>query len=389
MQRKIRMGMIGGGKGAFIGSIHRMALRMDGIVDLCCGAFSSNPDRSKVSGKSLFLPDDRVYTSYEEMIIAESSMPVDKKIDFISIVTPNYEHFKPAMLALDYGFHLLIEKPITYNLDEAVQLRKKLKEKNLLLCLAHTYSGYPMVKQARSMFAEKQFGKVRKIVVIYPQGWLSTLSEKEGNAQATWRTDPTKSGLSGCMGDIGTHAAHLAEYISGEKISAISADLNIVVNGRKLDDDGNVLCKFENGASGILMATQIAAGENNALSIQVYGEKGGIEWKQENPNQLLVKWKEKSTEILFAGTNFTHELSSFALQNCRTPAGHPEGYIEAFANLYKNFAQTIDATLEEKKPSPEMLDFPGIEDGIRGMAFIENVVASSKSAEKWIEHIVP
>lgn len=381
--------MIGGGEGAFIGSIHRMALRMDGIIDLCCGAFSSNPDKSRVSGKSLFLPDDRVYNSYEEMIVAESNMPADKKIDFISIVTPNFEHFKPAMLALDHGFHLFIEKPITYNLDEAVQLRRKLKEKNLLLCLAHTYSGYPMVKQARSMFAEKQFGKVRKIVVIYPQGWLSTLSEKEGNAQAAWRTDPAKSGLSGCMGDIGTHAAHLAEYISGDKISAICADLNIVVDGRKLDDDGNVLCKFENGASGILMATQIAAGENNALSIQVYGENGGIEWRQENPNQLLVKWANKPAEILFAGTNFTNELSSFALHNCRTPAGHPEGYIEAFANLYKNFAQTIAATNEGKKPSPEMLDFPGIEDGIRGMAFIENVVASSNSSEKWIKHIVP
>lgn len=389
MQRKIRVGMIGGGEGAFIGSIHRMALRMDGIIDLCCGAFSSNPYRSRVSGKSLFLPDDRVYNSYEEMIVAESKMPADKKIDFISIVTPNFEHFKPAMLALDHGFHLFIEKPITYNLDEVVQLRRKLKEKKLLLCLAHTYSGYPMVKQARSMFAEKQFGKVRKIVVIYPQGWLSTLSEKEGNAQAAWRTDPSKSGLSGCMGDIGTHAAHLAEYISGEKISALCADLNIVVDGRKLDDDGNVLCKFENGANGILMATQIAAGENNALAIQVYGEKGGIEWKQENPNQLLVKWANKSAEILYAGTNFTNELSSFALHNCRTPAGHPEGYIEAFANLYKNFAQTIDAINEGKKPSPEMLDFPGIEDGVRGMAFIENVVASSKSTEKWIEHIVP
>ncbi|MFZ1798635.1 MAG: Gfo/Idh/MocA family oxidoreductase [Chitinophagaceae bacterium] len=389
MQRKIRMGMIGGGEGAFIGAIHRMALRMDGIIDLCCGAFSSNPDRARASGKSLFLPDNRVYTSYEEMIIVESRMPADKKIDFISIVTPNFEHFKPAMLALDHGFHLFIEKPITYNLQEAVQLREKLIEKKLLLCLAHTYSGYPMVKQAKAMIAEKQFGKIRKIVVMYPQGWLSSLSEKEGNAQAAWRTDPTKSGLSGCMGDIGTHAAQLAEYISGQKISALSADLNIVVEGRKLDDDGNVLLQFENDASGILMATQIAAGENNALSIQVYGEKGGIEWKQENPNQLLVKWKDKPSEILYAGTNFTNELSSFALHNCRTPGGHPEGYIEAFANLYKNFAQTIAARLEGKMPTAEMLDFPGIEDGVRGMAFIENVVASSKSQDKWMKHIVP
>ncbi len=389
MQRKIRMGMIGGGQGAFIGSIHRMALRMDGMIDLCCGAFSANPQRAKESGESLFLPEERVYTSYEEMINNESKMPADKKIDFISIVTPNFEHFKPAMLALEHGFHLFIEKPITYNLDEAIQLREKLKEKNLLLCLAHTYSGYPMVKQARAMIAENQFGKIRKVCVIYPQGWLSTLTEKEGNAQAAWRTDPSKSGLSGCMGDIGTHAAHLAEYISGEKIEVLSANLNIIVEGRKLDDDGNVLLKFQNGASGILMASQIAAGENNALSIQVYGEKGGIEWKQENPNQLFVKWKDKPTEILFAGTNFTNILSSFALQNCRTPAGHPEGYIEAFANLYKNFALTIDAHTEGKNPTKEMLDFPGIEEGVRGMAFIENVVASSNSGEKWMKHIVP
>lgn len=389
MQRKIRMGMIGGGQGAFIGSIHRMALRMDGMIDLCCGAFSANPQRAKESGESLFLPEERVYTSYEEMIHIESTLPADKKIDFISIVTPNFEHFKPAMLALEHGFHLFIEKPITYNLDEAIQLREKLKEKNLLLCLAHTYSGYPMVKQARAMIAENQFGKIRKVCVIYPQGWLSTLTEKEGNAQAAWRTDPSKSGLSGCMGDIGTHAAHLAEYISGEKIEVLSANLNIIVEGRKLDDDGNVLLKFQNGASGILMASQIAAGENNALSIQVYGEKGGIEWKQENPNQLFVKWKDKPTEILFAGTNFTNILSSFALQNCRTPAGHPEGYIEAFANLYKNFALTIDAHTEGKNPTKEMLDFPGIEEGVRGMAFIENVVASSNSGEKWMKHIVP
>lgn len=389
MQRKIRMGMIGGGQGAFIGSIHRMALRMDGMIDLCCGAFSANPQRAKESGESLFLPEERVYTSYEEMIHIESTLPADKKIDFISIVTPNFEHFKPAMLALEHGFHLFIEKPITYNLDEAIQLREKLKEKNLLLCLAHTYSGYPMVKQARAMIAENQFGKIRKVCVIYPQGWLSTLTEMEGNAQAAWRTDPSKSGLSGCMGDIGTHAAHLAEYISGEKIEVLSANLNIIVEGRKLDDDGNVLLKFQNGASGILMASQIAAGENNALSIQVYGEKGGIEWKQENPNQLFVKWKDKPTEILFAGTNFTNILSSFALQNCRTPAGHPEGYIEAFANLYKNFALTIDAHTEGKKPTKEMLDFPGIEEGVRGMAFIEHVVASSNSGEKWMKHIVP
>lgn len=376
--------MIGGGRGAFIGAIHRMALNMDGLIELSCGAFSSNPDVSKASGRDLFLPDDRAYDSYKEMILAESQLPAAQRIDFISIVTPNHQHFAPAMLALENGFHILIEKPITYNLDEALQLQKKLKEKNLICCLAHTYSGYPMVKQARAMFAEKLFGKVRKVVVIYPQGWLSELSEKEGNAQAAWRTDPSKSGQSGCMGDIGTHAAHLAEYISGVKIMEICANLNIIVPGRNLDDDGNVLLKFENGASGILMATQIAAGENNNLSIQVYGEKGGIEWRQENPDQLVVKWKDKAREILFAGSNYRDQLSSFALANCRTPAGHPEGYIEAFANLYKNFALTLAAKIEGHAPTKEMLDFPGIEAGIRGMAFIQQVVASSASGSKWL-----
>lgn len=376
--------MIGGGRGAFIGAIHRMALNMDGQIELCCGAFSSQAANSKASGRELFLPDDRIYGSYEEMILTESQLPAEKKIDFISIVTPNHQHFQPAKLALENGFHIFIEKPITYQLTEALQLRGLLAEKNLLCCLAHTYSGYPMVKQARAMFAQAVFGKVKKVVVTYPQGWLSELSEKEGNAQAAWRTDPARSGQSGCMGDIGTHAAHLAEYISGIKISKLCADLHTLVPGRHLDDDGNVLLQFENGASGILMATQIAAGENNALSICVYGEKGGIEWHQECPQQLVVKWKHRPREILYAGTNFTDQLSSFALANCRTPAGHPEGYIEAFANLYKNFALTLAARQAGEQPSKEMLDFPGVEEGIRGMAFIQQVVASSAAGGQWL-----
>lgn len=274
MNRKLRMGMVGGGKDAFIGAIHRHAAFMDGLVELSCGALSINPEIAVASGKALFLPEDRTYLTFEEMITKEAALPADKRIDFVTIVTPNFAHFAPAMMALDHGFHVVIEKPITFTIDEAKQLKKKLDETGLLLCLTHTYSGYPMVKQARAMIKDGVLGKIRKIYVEYPQGWLSKLSEREGNAQAAWRTDPKKSGKSGCMGDIGTHAAHLAEYVSGLEITHLCADLNVMVEGRMLDDDGNVLLKFNNGAAGVLMASQVAAGEENALKIRVYGEKG-------------------------------------------------------------------------------------------------------------------
>jgi predicted dehydrogenase len=383
--RKLRMGMIGGGKDAFIGAIHRHAAFMDGQVELVCGALSIIPDIAVDSGRSLFLPEDRIYLTFDDMIKKEAAMPPEKRMDFVTIVTPNFAHFAPAMMALENGFNVVIEKPITFTLDEAKQLKKKVEETGLLLCLTHTYSGYPMVKQARAMIKDNAFGKIRKVYVEYPQGWLSKLTEREGNAQAAWRTDPKKSGKSGCMGDIGTHAAHLAEYITGLKISKLCADLNIMVEGRALDDDGNVLLKFDNGAAGVLMASQVAAGEENALKIRVYGEKGGIEWAQQEPNTLFVKWLDQPTQILRAGGNYGDRLSSFAVLNCRTPGGHPEGYLEAFANIYKNFAATLTSKLNGKEPTKEMLDYPKVDEGIRGMAFIENVVASGKSSEKWMD----
>lgn len=388
MKRKLRMGMVGGGKDAFIGAIHRIASNMDGLIELCAGALSINPDIAKESGKELFLDEERVYLSYEEMIKKESTQPADKRLDFITIVTPNFAHFAPAMMALDHGFNIIIEKPMTLTLDEAKQLKKKVKETGLQLCLTHTYSGYPMVKQARAMIQSGMFGKSRKIMVEYTQGWLSKPSEKEGNAQAAWRTDPKKSGIAGCMGDIGTHAAHLAEYISGLKITRLCADLNIFVPGRALDDDGNVLLKFEEDVSGVLIASQIAAGEENNLKFKMYGEKGGLEWAQQEPNTLLVKWLDQPAQIFRAGSGYTNILSSFATHNCRTPGGHPEGYLEAFGNIYHNFALTLLSTIEGKEPTKEMLDFPGAEDGVRGMAFIENVVASGKSDEKWTDFVV-
>ncbi len=387
MNRKLRMGMVGGGKDAFIGAVHRLAANMDGLIELSCGALSINPEIAVDSARSLFLPEDRTYLTFEEMISKESKLGADKRMDFVTIVTPNFAHFAPAMMALDNGFHVVIEKPITFTLDEARQLKKKVEETGLTLCLTHTYSGYPLVKHAKAMVKDGALGKIRKVYVEYPQGWLSKLTEREGNAQAAWRTDPKKSGKSGCMGDIGTHAAHLAEYITGLKITELCADLNIMVEGRHLDDDGNVLLKFENGAAGVLMASQVAAGEENALKIRVYGEKGGIEWAQHEPNTLLVKWLDQPTQILRAGANYSN-LSKTALANLRTPGGHPEGYLEAFANIYRNFALTLSAKIDGKQPQPENLDFPGVEDGIRGMAFIDNVVASAQSKEKWTKHTV-
>ena len=374
--------MIGGGKNAFIGAVHRIAANIDGLIELHCGAFSSNPELSMESGQALFLPKDKCYGSYEEMITTEAQLPPNERMDFVSIVTPNHAHFAPAMMALDYGFHVVLDKPMTLTLEEAKKLAKKVKETGLQLCLTHTYSGYPMVKQAKRMIADNQLGAIRKIMVEYPQGWLSTSFENDGNKQAVWRTDPSKSGISGCMGDIGTHAAHLAEYISGLKITQLCADINTVVDNRRLDDDGNVLLKFDNGANGILVASQIAAGEENSLKIKVYGEKGGLEWHQMEPNTLIVKWLDAPAQIYRTGNGY---ISSIAAFNTRIPSGHPEGYLEAFANLYKNFALTLQARLEGKEPTAEMLDFPTVSDGVRGMAFIENVIASGRSTQKWTE----
>jgi predicted dehydrogenase len=382
MKRKLRMGMIGGGRKAFIGAVHRIAANIDGLIELTCGALSSNEENAKLSGKDLFLADDRIYTSYADMITKESQLPADVRMDFVSIVTPNHLHFEPAMMALEHGFHVVIDKPLSFDYEQAVALQKKVAETGLLLAVTHTYSGYPMIKQAKQMIAEGAFGKIRKIYVEYPQGWLSSFVESSGSKQAAWRTDPKRSGMAGCMGDIGTHAAHLAEYVSGLKVTHLCADLKTFVEGRHLDDDGNVLLKFDNGATGILIASQVAAGEENAIRLRVYGEKGGIDWCQVDSNTLLVKWLDKPTEIYRTGSGY---VGSFAAHNTRVPAGHPEGYLEAFANIYRNFSLTLNAKLNGETPTKEMLDFPTIAEGVRGMAFIDSVVASAKSTEKWTE----
>ncbi len=383
MNRKLRMGMVGGGTDAFIGAVHRLAAFMDNQIELVCGCFSINPEISKSSGKLYYLPEDRVYESYQEMFEKEARLPDGERMDFVSIVTPNFVHFAPAMMALENGFNVVLDKPITFTLDEALQLKAKVEETGLTLALTHTYSGYPAVKHAKQMVANGELGKLRKVYVEYPQGWLSAKVEDQGNAQASWRTDPKRSGKAGCMGDIGTHAHQLAEYITGLKVTELCAELNVFVPNRLLDDDGAALLRFENGVKGVLIATQIAAGEENAIKVRVYGEKGGLEWFQHEPNTLVAKWIDKPTQILRVGTSMG---SAVAAHNTRTPGGHPEGYLEAFANIYRNFAQTVMAKMDNKKPTPEMLDFPTVEDGIRGMQFIDTVVKAGYNDEiKWVK----
>lgn len=383
MNRKLRMGMVGGGSDAFIGAIHRLAALMDNQIELVCGCFSVNPEISVSSGRSYYLPENRVYKTYKEMFENEVKLPEGERMDFVTIVTPNFAHFDPAMMALDNGFHVVIDKPITFTLDEAIKLKAKIEETGLLLALTHTYSGYPAVKEARERVRRGDFGKIRKIFVEYPQGWLSSKLEDAGNAQASWRTDPKRSGKAGCMGDIGTHAHHLAEYISGLKTTELCAELNVFVPGRLLDDDGAVLLRFNNGAKGVLMATQIAAGEENAIRIRVYGDKGGIDWHQHEPNTLWVKWTDKPTEVVRTGLGY---MSDVAKHNTRTPGGHPEGYLEAFANIYRNFSLTLRAKMNGTQPKAEWLDFPTVEDGIRGMKFIDAVVeAGYNDNQKWVK----
>jgi len=382
MSRKIRYGMVGGGRGAFIGAVHRIAANMDGQIELVCGAFSSDPERSRASGADLFLPSERCYGTFEEMIRSEARLPEDERMDFIAIVTPNHMHFPPAKMALEQGFHVLSDKPATFNLAEAKKLGELVKKTSLLYGLTHNYTGYPLVKEARDMVHAGKLGKIRKVVVEYPQGWLATRLEATGQKQAGWRTDPKRSGAAGSMGDIGTHAENLAEYISGLQIEELAADITSFVKGRKLDDDGNVLLRFKGGAKGVLHCSQISVGEENNLNIRVYGEKGGIEWHQKEPNTMLVKWLDQPMQVYRTANGY---LCNAAKAASRTPPAHPEGYLEAFANIYKNFANHIRARLEGRKPAKDdpALDYPKIEDGVRGMAFIEAVVKSSKKNAAW------
>ncbi|MCI0536160.1 MAG: Gfo/Idh/MocA family oxidoreductase [Verrucomicrobiales bacterium] len=382
MSRKIRYGMVGGGRGAFIGAVHRIAAAMDQQIDLVCGAFSSDPARSKASGADLFLEADRCYGTFEEMIDGEAALPPDQCMDFVAIVTPNHMHFPPAKMALENGFHVLSDKPATFNLAEAKQLRELVKKNGLLYGLTHNYTGYPLVKEARDMIRAGKLGKIRKVVVEYPQGWLATRLEATGQKQAGWRTDPKQSGAAGSVGDIGTHAENLAEYVTGLQIQELAADITTFVKGRKLDDDANVLLRFKGGAKGVLHVSQISIGEENNINIRVYGELGALEWHQKEPNTMIVKWLDQPMQIYRTANGY---LGASAKAATRVPPAHPEGYLEAFANIYKNFANAIRARLEKRKLAKDdpATDYPTIEDAVRGMAFIEAVVKSSKANAAW------
>ncbi|GAA0729951.1 Gfo/Idh/MocA family oxidoreductase [Aquimarina litoralis] len=377
---KLKMGMVGGGTGSFIGDVHRKAASIDGMVDLVCGAFSSGKEKSLASGKELGIPNERVYGSFEEMILEEAKLSEEERMDFVSIVTPNHMHFPPAKMALEQGFHVICDKPLSLTLEEAVELEKVVASTGKIFALTHNYTGYPMVKQAKAMIAKGDLGTIRKINAHYLQGWLSTSVEKTGQKQAAWRVDPKRSGIGGALGDIGTHAENLIEYITDIKIEALAADLTAFGEGRSLDDDGNILVRFENGAKGIISFSQIATGEENNLGVKIYGTKGSVEWYQENPNQLIVKWLDQPKQIYTPGGNGTYPESS---DYVRIPAGHPEGYLEGFATIYRSFAKEVLAFKNGNSIS-DQLDFPTVADGVRGMKFIYAAVESSSNNAAWV-----
>lgn len=379
MNRKLRMGMIGGGTGSFIGDVHRKAASIDGMIELVCGAFSSTSEKSIQSGKDLFLPENRCYGNYEEMILKEKELPENERMDFVTIVTPNHMHFPPAKMALENGFNVVCDKPMTLTLEEAIELEKIIEKSGKLFALTHNYPGSPMVKQAKALVDNGDIGTIRKVQVQYLQGWLSTDLEATGQKQAAWRVDPKRSGIGGALGDIGTHAENLVAYITGLKITEIAADLGRFGKGRILDDDGNMLLRLENGAKGTLSFSQIALGEGNNLAIRVYGTKGSLEWHQENPNQLITRWLDEPLKIYTPNGNKLYPTAQIS----RIPAGHPEGYLEAFATVYKNFATHLIA--ESKGDKIENPDYPTAKDGIRGMKFIYAAVESDTNNAAWVK----
>ena len=380
MTRKLRFGMIGGGRGAFIGAVHRIAAAMDGQAELVAGAFSSDAARSRASGADLGLDPARVYGNYADLVRSEARLPADRRLDFVVIVTPNHQHFPPARLCLEAGFNVVLDKPATFNLAEARRLRAIVRRTGKVLALTHNYTGNAMVKQARHLVRTGALGDIRKVVVEYVQGWLSSRLESTGQKQAVWRTDPRRSGAAGCIGDIGTHAENLARYITGLRIEALCADLTTFVPGRKLDDDSTILLRFEGGARGLLHASQICVGDENDLNIRVYGTKASLEWRQEQPNELIVKFPDQPRRILRRGNDYA---SAEARRCTRIPAGHPEGYLEAFGNIYREAFRAIAAEVAGRRP-PRDLDFPTIDDGVIGMAFIETAVKSARRGARWV-----
>jgi predicted dehydrogenase len=383
MNRKLRMGMVGGGRGAFIGAVHRMAANLDGKIELVAGCFSSNPEKSKLSGEDFFLDPSRVYSSYEEMAKAEAALPAERRIDFVTIVARNDLHYPVAKAFLAAGIHIVCEKPMAFSLTEAKELKKRVDQSGLVFALTHNYTGYPMVKEARAMVKAGKLGRILKIVAEYPQGYaISALKDAAGGAISNWRMDPSVAGVSNCIGDIGSHAESLARYITGLELEHIAADLNTFIPGRSLDDDGSMLVRYQGGARGVLFASQISTGDENNLNIRVYGTEASIEWHQEHPNELIVKFADAPRQVWRRGNNYNGAEAS---KNTRLPFGHPEAFIEAFANIYLSAAEAIADHIHGKYPRPEGYDFPTVDDGVEGMAFIEAAVASSKANAAWTQ----
>jgi predicted dehydrogenase len=380
VNRKLRFGMVGGGRGAFIGAVHRIAAAMDGEAELVAGAFSSDPRRSRLSGADLRLDPDRVYGSYREMARREKALPADRRLDFVAIVTPNHEHFRAARLFLEAGFNVVCDKPMTLTLAEALKMRALVRRTRKVFALTHNYTGNAMVKEARALVRSGRLGAIRKVIAEYSQGWLSTRLESTGHKQASWRTDPRRNGASGCIGDIGIHAENLARYVTGLEIDSLCADLTTFVKGRRLDDDGSILLRYRGGAKGVLLSTQVGIGDENDLSLRVIGTKAALEWRQETPDELVVKHPDGPRRILRRGNAY---LGPAARNAGRIPPGHPEGYLEAFANTYREAFRAIAAEVQGKRP-PGDADFPGVDDGVEGMAFIEAAVRSSRRGGRWV-----
>ena len=381
LERKLKMGMVGGGRDAFIGAVHRRAAMLDGGVDLVAGCFSSTPEKSKLSAQDLFVGEDRAYGTWEEMVEKESALPERERIDFVSIVTPNHMHYPIAKGFVKAGFNVVLDKPMVHTSEQANDLIQAVKETGVVFAVTYNYTGYPLVKQARQMVQEGKLGEIRKVIVEYPQGWLSTKEEDTGQKQATWRTDPKRSGIGGCIGDIGSHAENLASTITGLEISELCADLTTFVPGRLLDDDANVLLRFANGARGILTASQVCVGQENNHKIRVWGTEGALEWVQEHPNYLMYWPSDGPMQVMSRGNGYLGEAAARAT---RLPSGHPEAFIEAFGNIYLNATDTMRAKIQNVEPTALECDFPTVYDGARGVYFIEKVVESSKSAKKWL-----
>lgn len=381
LNRKLRMGMVGGGRGAFIGSVHRMAAALDGKIQLVAGAFSSDPKKSRLSGEDFMLDASRVYSSYREMAQAEAALPADQRIDFVSIVARNDLHYDVAKTFLESGFNVICEKPLTYSLEQGKHLAQVVESTGKVFALTHNYTGYPMVKEAKTMVADGKLGRILKIVAEYPQGYaITALKDHEDGAISNWRMDPSISGVSNCIGDIGSHAENLAKYITGLEIDELAAELTTFIPGRQLDDDGNMLIRYKGGAKGVLYASQISTGDENNLNIRVYGTEASLEWYQEHPNELIVKYAEQPRQIHRRGNVYNGEACG---KYTRLPFGHPEAFIEAFANVYLAAAEAIADEVSGSYPRSADYDFPTVQDGIEGMAFIEAAVRSSKNNSAW------